>query len=328
MPKTELEDVNHQYPPVIMEEVNDQILIKNEPVSSDLLNNRLIIQELHSCPFCTFVVNGPSEQLQSHMTTEHPEHLQPNQDDPQNVCILTLKGQPDSSKFKCKKCGKVFTLRKNLRRHFKISPGCAQDGGEDTQSFLGNFKCSNCNRRYRRRDHLKWHLNNICKTGKIINIEKGVEKSISMPSGNCGKTRNTFSQCKYCGMLVYSRNLQRHVDYKHGDNGTANFVSKRKEKFCEYCDIPIGNVVTFRAHMLEEHGIKMLEKGFKCETCGRSYELKSSWRRHFEKSEGCRLALENKESGLVFSMNDEIDEDKVMIKNDMELNIEEDPLAI
>ncbi len=216
----------------------------------------LIIPELQSCPFCSFVVNGPYEELHSHISKEHPEHFQYDQDDtftePTSISddCQNEKRKHNAKGFKCNKCGQSFTLGGYFRRHLKENATC----GENYEN------------------------------GKI---------PIRLSTSAIEQTQNNrFSKCEYCGMLVYSRNLKRHVKLKHS-NGNV-YKNLLMDKSCELCNVPFGNPGNLRVHMWKVHGVEKPKKRFKCKVCKKEYELEKTWERHLLANEKCRLAAKKK----------------------------------
>lgn len=85
-----------------------------------------------------------------------------------------------------------------------------------------------------------YHLKTVCKTGRLVDRENKMSLSSSASSSKmCEENgKSGISKCEFCGVLVYGRNLKRHVKRNHGKEG---IFSTRRKFDCKYCNLSDGS---------------------------------------------------------------------------------------
>uniref|UniRef100_A0A8C0EA94 C2H2-type domain-containing protein n=1 Tax=Bubo bubo TaxID=30461 RepID=A0A8C0EA94_BUBBB len=123
-------------------------------------------------------------------------------EDPQEATTQPLSSSRQQ-KYECEYCGKIFTGRRNLRRHQQIHTGEKR------------FQCQDCGKRFRRRDHLLSHQRThtkekpyFCTTcGKCFSFRSGL---INHQHTHMAVRPNTFSHCgETFQMRAHLRELQQ-----------------------------------------------------------------------------------------------------------------------
>lgn len=199
-----------------------------------------------------------------------------------------------SKPYKCKLCGRQYSLNNSLIRHLKMhySPK--------------SCRCEVCGKIYHRGDHLKEHL---LTHNKDINIKCKVCGIISATqiSHNRHITLHDLKlKCKVCGIISATRICHnRHIKLHDNVVPAPTKISSKPLYTCAYCgqefvrkyswrrhsdahETPTNNQCvdcgkTFhRPYYLNQHRLihSNGERPYKCDICGKSTNHKSSLQKH------------------------------------------------
>ncbi|CAD1476574.1 unnamed protein product, partial [Heterotrigona itama] len=202
--------------------------------------------------------------------------------------------------FTCYKCGKRYTWTDSLTRHLR--EGCGK---------LPRHKCTLCGRKFKRRDYLLRHENNVHKAEKCIVLSAYCGSDYYKRLGrhfcsNCGKEyrwmqslvrhereecgKEPQHSCPVCGMKIRHRwMLKKHLINVHhwvisnGKNvhlglndGLPIFVF-RSSYLCNNCGKTYKWKESLNLHKRMECGI---EPRFCCKVCGRRFKHKHHLAKH------------------------------------------------
>ncbi|GFY71842.1 zinc finger protein PLAGL1 [Trichonephila inaurata madagascariensis] len=182
--------------------------------------------------------------------------------------------KPDTGKaFICMQpgCPGTFSSRFKLLRHILIHSGERR------------FQCTNCGRRFHRKDHLKNHLQvhnpnkvlhscDLCP--KSYSSLLSYRKHIALHAAEAGDL-----VCKLCGKMLEDREGIMHHLKVHTGSRTLRGPSERKFP-CDRCDRAFFTKKDVKRHLVVHTG----ERDFVCQFCPQRFGRKDHLVRHTKKS--------------------------------------------
>ncbi|XP_077301959.1 uncharacterized protein LOC143922560 isoform X1 [Arctopsyche grandis] len=200
--------------------------------------SQLVLEVLYECKTCNTQYDN-QHSYAAHMT-KHSEPIP--------------KGQTD---FRCSKCDKVFTKRKNLKQHLL------------THNEEKANKCTLCHRAFTRPDQLILHMNNH--TGKKRHQCSHCDKGFNMLSTLKDHLRTHSGEkpylCSICGKgFTQNTNLKQHL-MRH---------SATKPFSCPTCHAKFVSKGELDAHLRKHTG----DHPFVCDICGTGFTTSSSLVKH------------------------------------------------
>ncbi|GFR08895.1 zinc finger protein PLAGL1 [Trichonephila clavata] len=185
-----------------------------------------------------------------------------------------VEEKPDTGKaFICMQpgCPRTFSSRFKLVRHILIHSGERR------------FQCTNCGRRFHRKDHLKNHLQ-VHNPNKILHscdlCQKtycsllSYRKHIALHAAEAGDL-----VCKLCGKMLEDREGIMHHLKVHTGSRTLRGPSERKFP-CDRCDRAFFTKKDVKRHLVVHTG----ERDFVCQFCPQRFGRKDHLVRHTKKS--------------------------------------------
>ena len=197
--------------------------------------------------------------------------------------------------YKCKTCGKCFSLASQLRKHAVIHSGtrpfkchicskafhysCSLMTHLRTHSLEKPFKCPHCDKSFVQSGNLTTHLMKHINKGeddKLFKCEKCDKKFVSQEEWRAHFDSHSEDEpetkgfmCDLCGKYFKNRQYE-----------AAHMLSHQKTFLkCPQCGKSLKNEKTLAVHMASVH---CNEAKFMCEECGKLYTTKQSLRQHMK----------------------------------------------
>ena len=189
-----------------------------------------------------------------------------------NLTILEDSETEDESRtgeesFPCKQCGKVFTLKDDLKDHQRKSHPVQRQFhcdrcyksftkrshlNEHKESHRRPVQCKVCEKFFKRRGNLKKHMKTFHSSNEPLN------KDIELSTHDCEKCGESFENNVY---------LVQHIRRVHDEN---------KPNKCDKCD----KSFVFKSELKRHQSTHGAVKQFSCDLCGKSFGRKYNLMRH------------------------------------------------
>ena len=196
--------------------------------------------------------------------------------------------------YKCNECGKCFSFRCNLSRHYGI------------HVLEKPYTCDKCGKKFRRKGSLHSHLRLHAGIGPFKCNECG--KAFSAKQHHLVHMRIHAGirpfKCKECGKAFadkphYSVHLRCHTDerpfecqccgktFKRKSNLQQHQMAQKpqnKSHFCKTC----GKAFSAKCQLLRHLRVHSNERPFQCKKCGMTFKHNSHLLRHHKHPHQCR----------------------------------------
>eukprot|EP00057_Strongylocentrotus_purpuratus_P003089 XP_003725893.2 PREDICTED: zinc finger protein 616-like [Strongylocentrotus purpuratus] len=227
--------------------------------NSSLLRHKQshLISKPHNCHFCDKSYSrGPllREHIQFAHSGEHRAHQ----------CTFCEKSFPNATRldlhvrihtqdkpFKCAVCQKGFTDSSNLRRHERSHKG------------LRTHKCLQCGRLFSEKPALQRHLarHQGEKNYQCQHCTKSFALKADLQSHSILHRAAKESRCSQCGLT-----FKRQISFS-----LHQACTKKSARKCRVCSVGLVNECRRRQHELDEHKFLIIDSGFACGHCGKSF---------------------------------------------------------
>ena len=201
------------------------------------------------CQHCVYTTVHP-KKMRFHMKKRHSKSKNDKRGRPAKLCTKTVGN--DQDKAECPDCGKIFTRRSDLRRHYDI-----------IHRGIKNFKCSECPSAYSQITNLRNHMEKCHKktvdgyeiSNEVIDDQPYITNELNDSSSPSTILSPEKIPCPECGTLFARRHdLKRHVLFIH-----RGFKPFR----CLHCPMEYSNISHLKGHSKNVHGIP--DEEFDCE---------------------------------------------------------------
>ncbi|CAH1792017.1 unnamed protein product [Owenia fusiformis] len=211
------------------------------------------IKEQHCCHLCGKIF------LKARLLTTH-------------IDALHLK----KPKFKCETCLEVFVLRNQFRKHMLKNPKCAENC-TDEYATAPRHICEKCGKTFDIKADMDKHVRVVhlnvkhFKCGTCGTEFKYVQSYQRHFLGNpqCFASSPKYLSChvcNICGLKFQGKHyLDYHYRYKHQSEGNV----------CKFCKKSFKN-----KKCLQTHEIRVHQKRFSCQYCGRTFGLRQDLDSH------------------------------------------------
>ena len=191
--------------------------------------------------------------------------------------------------FSCTICDKKFTTNYYLRSHEKFHIAkkykCSQCPSEikgkgpfqqHLRSHSMSLKCSLCEKVFKRRDLLKYHVNGFHNMAEKV---------------SCTQCTSTFKSIRY---------LRKHMTYKHSGKDSKRWNCETCNKYfsqagslivhkrihtgekvnCTFCEGSFSHRFDLKRHQAAVHGMGTIVKKYSCTVCSKKFENKTKCNQH------------------------------------------------
>ncbi|RZF39473.1 hypothetical protein LSTR_LSTR000994 [Laodelphax striatellus] len=218
------------------------------------------VEPQFTCQFCPHKSRFKSH-MKMHLASRHRDYI--------------FERDYASGKFRCPKCGRLYSTPYILKSHLKFECGvepqfrcpCYQFLVIGKDSASGKYACPKCGNLYSKGSSVRTHLKYEC----------GVEPKFSCGEGSEVKRH----RCEGCGRHYrWKRGLFQHQKYECGKDPIFS---------CCFCPFRSKRREGLKAHKLKKHFdiIKLSleyvadeDRRYECETCGKRYRWKAGLAQH------------------------------------------------
>jgi len=252
---------------------------ENENIVENKVNAKSI-----PCPYCKKLCISEIS-LKTHLKINHGEKgrtIDPIESDDISSKIKTELGKDHLSRsYKCEICQRYFDTENGLNVHNSTKHNELDDPNGRFIFEAGMFWCRVCNKQYKRKDKVLYHLKSSHKLGakftceycnKLYYYENELRKHL-----RTHKQEKEFF-CEQCGEgFVWKDTLIRHRHQKHLSQEEREVLNETlKKHMCDLCGQAFKFQCLLREHM-ESHSII---KKYNCEVCGKTFRTKKMMLSH------------------------------------------------